>query len=233
MSITLKLIDISKQTSRLNIGKQNETRLVQLEEQNLTLKILYVKLMREYNMNILNLKNVEYIHNGTKLNKNHLDLIIDISKNSTINILIKDTHNGDMFRKNIFDDVKKQINTEKCIEPTILNISEIKTNNNEHIDEYLSDEDFKYLLNIYINKPDLFNKLSNYVHSGNYIEKSEIEEADSIVETPELELLKKYNEDCNLGFSLEHLNNVLIHFKNQVNLTLRFLVNTSNNHNKE
>ena len=83
------------------------------------------------------------------------------------------------------------------------------------------DEDFKTLIRIYKNNPEMFSKFSYYINSGDVIVDSDkFDVSDDKDFSSELEELKKLN----IGKSDEDILNSLKKFKGHYNLTLRFLL---------
>lgn len=90
------------------------------------------------------------------------------------------------------------------------------------------DPDFKNLINIYLNRPELFNVFSLYVQHGNIIEES-LGPIKTINDLSDEEL-EYYQNLCNeikhlnLDISNSELINELIKYKGHINLTLRSLL---------
>jgi len=209
---------------KFNWLNENENYLICLK------KIFLILMKKGVNINLL--RNIDYIHNGSKLNKNELDKIIDISVNNTFNLYTKNEQYITELCEKIFPKIYKILNStntnlnENIEELPKYEVSEenIQKNNNIHFEEYLNDDDFKHLLNIYLNKPTILNNLYNYVNNGNIIEDTCIQNYNIIEESPELKLLQDYNTNCSLEFTDQYLYNVLKHFNKQTNLALRYLV---------
>ena len=83
------------------------------------------------------------------------------------------------------------------------------------------DEDFRTLIKIYKNNPEMFSKFSYYINSGNVIVDSEkFDMNDDKDFSSELEEIKKLD----IGKSDEEILNSLKKFRGHYNLTLRFLL---------
>jgi hypothetical protein len=83
--------------------------------------------------------------------------------------------------------------------------------------ELFQDEDFKRLLHIYKNKPDLLKTFYQYISSGDIIENTPTEEIN--VDT-NFQVIK----DMNLDFEESKIREALIKTGNHLNLSLRFLL---------
>ncbi len=109
-----------------------------------------------------------------------------------------------------------------------LSPEELDKNNLKTI-ELFSDKDFTYLLKICLNKPELLNKVSNYINHGNITtEIKEIKEEDFKYQKEELELeelLKKL--DININTMA-----ILHHFEGNINLSLRYIITKGINNHK-
>ena len=117
------------------------------------------------------------------------------------------------------------LNKKLCIrieEDHILSKSDINEINKD-IFKVIEDNDFKFLLNIYRNKPELFDILYKYVNTGDIVEKVNLK-AENINDDFE------FNEELKLIKALEmniddnYISNVLNHFNGHVNLTLRYII---------
>lgn len=121
-----------------------------------------------------------------------------------------DDNNSDINQNDYHDDISQE---------------EITKNNLKTI-ELFSDKDFSYLLNICLNKPELLNKVSNYITNGNISFKvKEINKEDFKYkkEYPELlELLNKLN--INIDNEIFGMS-ILQHFEGNLNLSLRYILN--------
>ncbi len=98
--------------------------------------------------------------------------------------------------------------------------------NNLKLVELFSDSDFVFLLNIIKNKPELLNKVSNYLTNGNIVHNITITELnDEFKYQNELleliELLNKVNKEL----KEVELKYILQHFKGNLNLSLRYILN--------
>jgi len=98
--------------------------------------------------------------------------------------------------------------------------------NNLKTVELFSDKDFAYLLKIFLNKPELINKLSSYIINGNIsFEIKEINKDDFKYQKEYLELLELLNK-LNINMDNEIFGiSVLQHFEGNLNLTLRYIIN--------
>ncbi len=97
--------------------------------------------------------------------------------------------------------------------------------NNEKIVELFSDNDFVYLLNIFIKKPELINKVASYVSNGNIINTKMKEIDGEFKYTNELaqiiELLTKLNKE----YDESELKSIINNFEGNLNLSLRYILN--------
>lgn len=105
---------------------------------------------------------------------------------------------------------------------------EIIENMNQKTVALFSDSDFRSLISIYLRKPELFNTLSQYVQSGNIVEKSlTIEKEYKDLNEGEIikynELLQKIKQ-LNLDVSDDIIMNKLIKYSGHLNLTLRAIL---------
>ena len=104
------------------------------------------------------------------------------------------------------------------------------TKNNLKTIELFSDKDFSYLLNICLNKPELLNKVSNYITNGNIsFEVKEINKEDFKYQREYPELLELLNKlDINIDNEILGMS-VLQHFEGNLNLSLRYILNNHKN----
>lgn len=197
--------------------------------QDFSLKILFFKLMKK-DINIRVLKVTSFIYRGKKLSIDNLEKKLDVKNNELINIVANNNENKLEICKKLFPKIYNEINNsdlEKVIETKIT--KQDINNQDNSIDDYIYDNDFKFLLNIFLNKPNLFSKLSQYVNSGDIITKLPVDNSEqyhnnNILNINMINILEQYNDNCNLGFSTEYLHKILQKFDNNLNLSLRYLV---------
>jgi hypothetical protein len=84
----------------------------------------------------------------------------------------------------------------------------------------LENKDFVALLNIYLNKPELFKIFYKYISSGNIV----INEKQKVISDEEILESTKTILDLNLGFSEQNIINALKHTGNHINLSIRYLI---------
>jgi hypothetical protein len=91
-----------------------------------------------------------------------------------------------------------------------------------------SDPDFRALISIYIRKPELFGQLAQYVHTGNVVEESLMEQktVDQLTseELTNYQNLAEVINGFNLGLSNDIIMEKLIKYSGHINLTLRALL---------
>ena len=120
---------------------------------------------------------------------------------------------------------KKEVIDEEIIKPLKEEINEEFILTNEHVlsmnkktVELFSDNDFKFLVKIYITKPELFSSLALFTQKGDMVE-IKTEKCESNYEN-ELAMIKEFN----LNFSDELILEKLNQFNGHLNLTLRALL---------
>jgi hypothetical protein len=112
---------------------------------------------------------------------------------------------------------------------------EINKNNLKTVELFL-DKDFTYLLKVCLNKPELLNKVSNYITNGNIsFEIKEINKEDFKYQKEYTELIELLNKlDIDPKGHINIINNeilvmsVLQHFEGNINLSLRYIINLNN-----
>ena len=124
---------------------------------------------------------------------------------------------------------KKKLNSaleEELEEDHVLKNEDINKINEEIIKD-LEDPDFSHLLSISKTKPELFDKLYQFLSNGDIVDKNEISNfnfSDSeFTYTNELEALKKLN----IG-SDDDIKRILMFFNGHMNLSLRYMINQKN-----
>jgi hypothetical protein len=114
------------------------------------------------------------------------------------------------------------LDTPSLLVPELINKINVKTL------ELFSDPDFKNLMRIYINKPELFNYLSQYIQTGNIIEESLTQDVTldtlTLDEQEYYSSLLKQIKDLNLGISDEIIMLKLIKYSGHLNLTVRSIL---------
>jgi hypothetical protein len=98
--------------------------------------------------------------------------------------------------------------------------------NNLKTVELFLDKDFSYLLKIFLNKPELINKLSSYIINGNIsFEIKEINKDDFKYQN-EYKYLQELLNKININIDNEtDAMSILQHFEGNLNLTLRYIIN--------
>lgn len=98
--------------------------------------------------------------------------------------------------------------------------------NNLKTVELFSDKDFSYLLKIFLNKPELINKLSSYIINGNIsFEIKEINKDDFKYQNEYIDLQELLNKiNINIDNEIGAMS-ILQHFEGNLNLTLRHIIN--------
>lgn len=102
----------------------------------------------------------------------------------------------------------------------VLSEKELEEQNNNLLQTF-EDEDFKKLLEIYINKPELFNMLYQYVDNGNIIN-----DFDCTNEVENFKYEKEYSfiNDFSFNFNEKIIKNTLNNFDGHIGLSLRYLI---------
>jgi hypothetical protein len=85
-----------------------------------------------------------------------------------------------------------------------------------------SDPDFKFLINIFIKKPELFSTFSQYVQNGDIIKESILKSKHK--DTEQYKSLANYIHDLNIDISYDIIMDRLIKMNGHLNLTLRSLL---------
>jgi hypothetical protein len=93
-----------------------------------------------------------------------------------------------------------------------------KINNETKI--LLENKDFIFLLNIYLNKPEIFKTFYKYISSGNIV----INKKEKLISDEEILESTKLILDLDLGFSEEDISNALKLTGNHINLSIRYLI---------
>ena len=126
----------------------------------------------------------------------------------------------EIFTKEIKEKDLKEISKPLPIDEIKITQDIVEKCNNDSLNLFY-DEDFKTLIRIYKNNPEMFSKFSYYINSGDVIVDSDkFDVSDDKDFSSELEELKKLN----IGKSDEDILNSLKKFKGHYNLTLRFLL---------
>ena len=93
-----------------------------------------------------------------------------------------------------------------------------KINNETKI--LLENKDFIFLLNIYLNKPEIFKTFYKYISSGNIV----INKKEKLISDEEILESTKLILDLDLGFTEEDISNALKLTGNHINLSIRYLI---------
>jgi|UniRef100_A0A6C0ECX9 hypothetical protein len=177
------------------------------------------------------INNIQFIvDNEQLLNKNY---IINKDENKIIYILTNDANIKNKFeilfneynKKEIKSDdiikVKNEDNHENIYEITDTHIENI---NNETL-KLFDDSDFKKLLNIYINKPDLYNILYQYIQDADLVKSNN----NLNIENEKIQYYNILAEKINfLGFPKQIVINKLVKYNGHLNLTVRSLLQNIN-----
>jgi hypothetical protein len=131
------------------------------------------------------------------------------------------------FGKDLTDKKEKKLSSlleEKLDEDHILEKMDMDNINEELMNEF-KDNDFIFLLNILKNRPELFDKLYQYLSSGDIVDQKEFDEF--TFEESEFNFEKEFISllNLNLDESENTLKKVLMYFKGHLNLSLRFILN--------
>ena len=118
--------------------------------------------------------------------------------------------------KNEKEDSEKEESDEEYEKEIELDFTKI----NNETTVLLENKEFVSLLNIYLNKPELFKIFYKYISSGNIL----INEKHKLVSNEEILESVKIILDLNLGFSEEDIYNALKHTGNHINLSIRYLI---------
>lgn len=160
--------------------------------------------------------------NNYKVNKDSQKIIYVFTLNADIKSTLVE-----IFKKNGIETTTKPGNViEKNISKPVpfenLKIDEsiINKSNTETI-KLFGEEDFKSLLSIFVNNPDMFKRFSSYITSGDVIVESEKFSIEG-----ENEYTSEFEEIMNLGLKIsdEEINNALQKFNGHLNLSLRYLL---------
>ena len=151
---------------------------------------------------------------------NIVKLVDNILENNTTSELLNDS---DCI---IVDENKSEeiVNNSQSMTDEIINNSqsiteEIVNNINEETLILLKDPDFRILIDIYKRRPELFQKLLHYTHSGDIV--YNVKETSNVNNyLKELDIINKLN----LNFSEDKILEKLINYKGHINLTLRSLL---------
>ena len=84
----------------------------------------------------------------------------------------------------------------------------------------LDNKDFVFLVNVYLNKPEIFKTFYKYISSGNIV----INKKEKLISDEEILESTKIILDLNLGFSKEDIINALKDTGNHINLSIRYLI---------
>jgi hypothetical protein len=93
-----------------------------------------------------------------------------------------------------------------------------KINNETKI--LLENKDFIFLLNIYLNKPEIFKTFYKYISSGNIV----INKKEKLISDEEILESTKSILNLDFGFSEEDISNALKLTGNHINLSIRYLI---------
>jgi hypothetical protein len=115
--------------------------------------------------------------------------------------------------KVLFDDLNSQ-NEE--VEELELDFTKI----NNETKALLDNKDFVFLVNVYLNKPEIFKTFYKYISSGNIV----INKKEKLISDEEILESTKIILDLNLGFSKEDIINALKDTGNHINLSIRYLI---------
>lgn len=160
--------------------------------------------------------------NNYKVNKDSQKIIYVFTLNADIKSTLVE-----IFKKNGIETTTKPGNViEKNISKPVpfenLKIDEsiINKSNTETI-KLFGEEDFKSLLSIFVNNPDMFKRFSSYITSGDVIVESEKFSIEG-----ENEYTSEFEEIMSLGLKIsdEEINNALQKFNGHLNLSLRYLL---------
>jgi hypothetical protein len=178
-----------------------------------------IKLKNVFEKNQSELYELYEIHNNDddEMEVNIVKLVDNILENNTTSELLNDS---DCI---IVDENKNEEiinNSQTMTEEIVNNINEEIVNNiNEETLILLKDSDFRILIDIYKRRPELFQKLLHYTHSGDIV--YNITETSNVNNySEELEFINKLN----LNFSEDKILEKLIKYKGHINLTLRSLL---------
>ena len=135
------------------------------------------------------------------------------------------------FGNDLTDKKEKKLNSlleKELDEDHILETADMDNINEELIKDF-KDKDFIFLLNILKNRPELFDKLYQYLSLGDIVDQKEFEEF--IFEESEFNFEKELISllNLNLDESENTLKKVLMYFKGHLNLSLRYILNSKKN----
>lgn len=236
MSVTFKLIGYQSES-------KNDFAHI-FENSQISLKAVYLLFMNK-GMNIEDIKKIKFILHGESLN--NLDKIYNIeTDNRVIFIFTNDIKIKSELIKHIFTTIENVDLTQsthgrfqiKPVETTVLEdqpeeeidqTPEEITNINKKICEIFADNDFKTLLRICLNKPELLKLMNSYLSSGNIVEEfgySQVEDFQYDTEYQELYQLLN-NDNIQFSWNENMVKSTLNYFNGHVNLTLRYLLNNT------
>jgi len=131
--------------------------------------------------------------------------------------------------KVLFDDLNSQNEEVKNSQN-----EEVENSQNEEVEELeldftkinnetkalLDNKDFVFLVNVYLNKPEIFKTFYKYISSGNIV----INKKEKLISDEEILESTKLILDLDLGFSEEDISNALKLTGNHINLSIRYLI---------
>jgi len=139
--------------------------------------------------------------------------------------------------KVLFDDLNSQneeVENSQNEEVENSQNEEVENSQNEEVEELeldftkinnetkalLDNKDFVFLVNVYLNKPEIFKTFYKYISSGNIV----INKKEKLISDEEILESTKIILDLNLGFSKEDIINALKDTGNHINLSIRYLI---------
>jgi hypothetical protein len=167
------------------------------------------------NINEEEFNKIKFISNGSTLNDNtNKDLNLTSQEKPEIVIYLFVTD------KDILDKIIKNIIIDQTENTEIINT-------NTKTIELFKDPHFLTLLSICINKPEYFNKVSNYITNGNISYKIKIITEDDFTYYKELEEIMTMLMNINISRPDIELMSILQHFEGNINLSLRYIISNT------
>ncbi len=215
-------------TVLLKIVGYHVDKLIKINKDNISIVDIFSYLM-EHNMIMNEILQIMFINNGNNITQNISTLYNGTDDNPLIiHMFTNKLEIKNEIIKNIFSEdgvpPYEEINDNSQISQEEMNT--IVSKNNIKLIELFSDKDFVYLLNICYNKPELINKVANYVTNGNIssVEIKQINNEEFNYQNEYSQLIELLNS-INKHIDENKLKSIIQHFEGNLNLSLRYILN--------
>ena len=211
----------------LKLVGSNNDKTITFKKDSITILDIFTYLM-EHNLLFNEISKIMFINKGNNITNDTLATYYGTDENPLIiHIFINDIDIKNEILREIFNDSPIDINQMDSNDKEIKISQEDINKNNSDIIKLFSDKDFTFLLNICLNRPELFNTVSSYIINGNItneiinINDDDFKYKDEFEQL--LELLKQLNINVENEKELK-IKSIIQHFNGHLNLSLRYIL---------